>query len=57
MHTHKYLQPAIIFLLGFIMSKNPKSMRFYVLIESLLRNLSQFFGMKKPRREEYLPSQ
>jgi len=44
-------------LLGFIMSKNPKGLWFYILIESSVCNLSCFFDMIKPRRKEYLPSQ
>jgi len=44
-------------LLGFIMSKNPKGLWLYILIESSVCNLSCFFDMIKPRRKECLQSQ
>ena len=45
------------FHLGFIMSKNPKGLWYYILIKSSVSNLSLFFDMIKPKRKDHLPTQ
>ena len=45
------------FPLGFIMSKNPKGLWFYILIKSSVRNLLHFFDITNPRRTENLQRQ